>query len=80
MASKLKEYRRLYWGGVGFFGYELEVIQLLSRIEKSITPSKPSVPRTPPASKRFRELRRLEFRANYDRPSNSSGGMKMVNG
>jgi len=65
---------------VALSGYELKVIQLLSRIKKSINPSKPSVRRTPPASKRFRELRRLDFGVHYDRPSNSSGGIKMVNG
>ena len=65
---------------MAFSGYELEVIRLLSRIEKSIAPSKPSVQRTTPASRRHRELRRLEFGVNYERPINSSSGMKVVNG
>jgi len=78
VASKLKSIAGCL--RVAFSGYELEVIQLLSRIEKSFTPSKPVVQRTPPTSKRYRELRRLEFEVNYDRPSNSSCGMKMVNG
>ena len=38
VASKLKSIVGCI--GVAFSGYELEVIQLLSRIEKSITPSK----------------------------------------
>jgi len=65
---------------VAFFGYETEDIQLLSRIEKSNAPSKSSVQRTPPSSRRHRELRRLDFGINYDRPNTSSSGMTVFNG
>ena len=68
------------WIGVAFSGYEQEVIQLLSRIEKSNAPSKPSVQRTPSSSRRHRELCRLEFGVNYDRPNASFSGMKVLNG
>jgi len=72
VASKLKSIAGCI--GVAFSRYELEVIQLLSRIKKNITSSKPSVQRTSPTSRRYRELRRLEFGVNYDRPINSSSG------
>jgi len=45
---------------VAFYGYENEVINLLSRIEKNVLALKPSVQRTPPAIRRQRELRKLE--------------------
>jgi len=66
--------------GVAFSGYEQEVIQLLSRIEKCNAPSKSSVQRTSPSSRRHRELCRLEFGVNYDRPNASFSGMKVLNG
>ena len=64
--------------GVAISGYESEVTQLLSRIEKNSIGCgvpKQSVQRTPPAVRRQRELRRLEFGVNYDRANASSSGM-----
>ena len=58
-----------------FSGYESEVTQLLSRIEKNSVVPKQSVQRTPSAIRSQRELRRLEFDVNYDRASTSSSGM-----
>ena len=56
-------------------GYEHEVIHLLSRIENSNVMPKLTVQRTPPSSKRQRELRRLEFGVKYDRPCISTSGL-----
>ena len=56
-------------------GYEDVVVHLLSRIEKNIVVPKTRVQRTPLAIRRQRELRRLEFDVNYDRPGSSSSGM-----
>ena len=78
VASKLKSIAGCI--GVAFSGYELETIQLLSRIEKSIATAKPSVKRSPPSSRGVRELRRLQFGVNYERPSSSSSGLKVFNG
>ena len=78
VASKLKSI--LGCIGVAFSGYELETIQLLSRIEKSIATAKPSVKRSPPSSRGLRELRRLQFGVNYERPSSSFSGLKILNG
>jgi len=61
--------------GAAYSGYENEVINLLSRIEKNVVAPKPSVLRTPPAVRRQRELKRLKFGINYDRASSSSNGM-----
>jgi len=61
--------------GVAFSGYENEVINLLSRIEKNGVLSKTSVLRTPPAVTRQRELKRLEFGVNYERASSSNSGV-----
>jgi len=64
--------------GVTFSGYETEVTQLLSRIEKNSVGSgvpKQGVQRTPAAVRRQRELRRLEFGVNYDRATASSSRM-----
>ena len=60
--------------GVAFSGYENEVINLLSRIEKSDVLSKPSVLRTPTAFRRHKELKRLEFGVNCERAGSSSRG------
>jgi len=76
VASKLKSIAATI--GVAFSGYESEVTQLLSRIERSSVGCgvpKQSVQRTPPAVKRQRELRRLEFGVNYDRATASFSGM-----
>ena len=78
VASKLKSIAGCI--GVAFSGYEHEVIQLLSRIKTCNAPSKSSAQRTPPFSRRHRELCRLEFGVNYDRPNTSSRGMKVFNG
>ena len=78
VASKLKSIAGCI--GVALTGYEGETIQLLSRIEKSIVPVKSSVQRSPPSSRRLRELRRLEFGVNYDRSISSSSGLKVFNG
>jgi len=78
VASKLKTIVGCI--GVAFSGYERETIQLLSRIEKSIVPAKTSVQRSLPSSRRRRELHRLEFGINYDRPTTSSSGLKVFNG
>ena len=43
--------------------------QLLSRIEKKNGVAKQVPHRTPPAVRRERELRRLEFGVNYDKSS-----------
>jgi len=61
--------------GVAFSGYENEVINLLSRIEKNVVLSKPSVLRSPPVVRRQRELQRLEFGVNYERAGSSNSGM-----
>lgn len=60
--------------GVAVSGYETEVIQLLSRIERNNRVSKQSAVRTPLTTRKQRELRRLEFGVNYDRDSASSSG------
>ena len=76
VASKLKSIAATV--GVAFSGYENEVIQLLSRIEKSGFGGgvlKQSMHRSPPANRRQRELKRLEFGVNYDRINASSSGM-----
>jgi len=78
VASKLKSIARCI--GVAFSVYEMETIHVLSRIEKSIVPAKLSVQRSPPSSRRYRELRKLEFGVNYDRPITSSSGLKVFNG
>ena len=73
VASKLKSIAACI--GVAFSGYEHEVIHLLSRIEsRNVTP-KPAVQRTPPSSRRQRELRRLQFGVNYDRSCTSTSGL-----
>ena len=77
VASKLKNIAGCM--GVTFSGYELETIQLLSRIEKSLVPVKTTVQRSPPSSRSLRELRRLEFGVNYDRSSSTSSGSEMLN-
>jgi len=76
VASKLKSIAATI--GMAISGYESEATQLLSRIEKNSVRGgvrKPSVQRTPPAVRRQRELRRLEFGVNYDRATASSSGM-----
>jgi len=76
VASKLKSIAATI--GVAISGYESEVTQLLSRIEKNNVGCgvpKQSVQRTPPVVRRQRELRRLEFGVTYDRPTTSSSGM-----
>ena len=64
--------------GVAFSGYESEVTQLCSRIEKNSVVRKQSVQRTLSAISRQRELRKLEFGVNYDRASASSSGMLVL--
>ena len=61
--------------GVVFFGYEHEVINLLLRIERSNVTPKPNVQRTPPSTRRQRELQRLVFGVNYDSPCTSTSGL-----
>ena len=61
--------------GVALSGYEDEVANLLARIERNSAISKPSVLRTPPAVRRRRELKRLEFGVNYEKAGSSSSGM-----
>ena len=61
--------------GVAFDGYEDEVANLLARIERNSVSPKPSVPRTPSAVRRQRELKRLEFGVNYEKAGSSSSGM-----
>uniref|UniRef100_A0A7C8ZC57 Uncharacterized protein n=1 Tax=Opuntia streptacantha TaxID=393608 RepID=A0A7C8ZC57_OPUST len=78
VASKLKSIAVCI--GVAFSGYEMETIQLLSRIEKSSVPVKTTMQRSPPSSRRLRELRRLEFGVNYNRSSSSSSGSEVLNG
>jgi len=76
VASKLKSIAATV--GVAFSGYENEVIQLLSKIEKSSFGGgvvKQSTYRPPPANRRQRELKRLEFGVNYDWNNASSSGM-----
>ena len=73
VASKLRSIAACI--GVAFSGYEHEVIHLLARIENSNVTPKPAVQRTPPSSRRQRELKRLEFGANYDTPSTSTSGL-----
>ena len=76
VASKLRSIAATI--GVEISGYESAVTQLLSRIEKNsggCGVSKQSVHRTPPAVRRQRELKRLEFGVNYDRTNASSSGM-----
>ena len=73
VASKLKGIASYI--GVAFSGYETEVIHILSRIEKNNTLLKQNVFRTPPVTRRQRELRRLELRVNYDRANASTSGM-----
>ena len=68
VASKLKGIAATI--RVPISGYEYEVTQLLSRIEKNSAGHgvpKQSVQRTPPAVRRQRELRRFEFGVKYDR-------------
>jgi len=60
---------------VAVSGYENEVIKILSRTEKNNSLPKQSELRTPPATRRQRELWRLEYGANYDRTSTSTRGM-----
>ena len=57
---------------MAFSGYEMETIQLLSRIEKNLAPDKTIVQRSPPSSRRLRELRRFEFGVNYDSTKRAS--------
>ena len=78
VASKLKSIAGCI--GVAFTGHEMETIQLLSRIERSLTPALNSAQRSPSSSKRSRELRRLEFGVNYDRLATSTSGWKASNG
>lgn len=73
VASKLKSIAACI--GVAFSGYEHEVIHLLSRIENSSVIPKPTVQRTPPSTRRQRELKRLEFGVNYERPCTSTSGL-----
>jgi len=76
MASKLKSIAACI--GVAFSGYEHEMIHLLSRIANSNVTPKPSAQRTPPSTRRQRELRRLEFGVNYDRSCTSSSRIPYV--
>jgi len=69
VASKLKVIAGCI--GVAFPGHEMETIQLLSRIERSLVPAKTSALRSPSSSRRSRELRRIEFGVNYDRSTTS---------
>jgi len=73
VASKLKSIADCI--GVALSSYEHEVIHLLSRIESSNVTPKPPMQRTPPSSRRQRELRRLEFGVNYDRSCTSTSGL-----
>jgi len=73
VASKLKGIASCI--GVAVLGYETEVIQLLSRIERNNRLPKQNVVRMPPATRRQRELRRLEFGVNYDRANASTSVM-----
>ena len=75
VASKLKSIAACI--RVALSGYEHEVIKLLSRIESSNVMPKPAMQRTPPSSRRQRELRRLEFAINYDRPCTSTSGLML---
>ena len=72
VASKLKGIASCI--GVAVSGYETKVIQLLSRIERNNSLPKQNVVRTPLATRRQRELRRLEFGVNYDRAGASTSG------
>ena len=76
VASKLRSIAACI--GVAFSGYEHEVIQLLARIENSNVTPKPAVQRTPPSSRRQRELRRRELGVNYDRPCTSASGLMLL--
>ena len=78
VASKLRSIAGCI--GVAYSGYEMETIQLLSRIDKSFATAKSSVKRFPPSSRRLRELRRLEFGVNYERTNSTSSGLKVLNG
>jgi len=78
VASKLKVIAGCI--GVAFLGHEMETIQLLSRIERSLAPVETSAVRSPSSSRRSRELRRLEFGVNYDRLTTSSSGGKVSYG
>jgi len=78
VASKLKSIAGCI--GVAFTGHEMETIQLLSRIERSLVPALNSVQSSPSSSRRSRELRRLEFGVNYDRSATSTSGWKVSNG
>jgi len=62
-ASKMKSIASCI--GVNLSGYEKEVAQLVSRIEKKNGVVKPVPHRTPLAARKQRELRRLEFGVNY---------------
>jgi len=73
VASKLRSIADTI--GVAFSGYESEVTQLLSRIEKNSVVPKQRVKRQSSASRRQREVRRIEFGVNYDRISSSPGGL-----
>ena len=75
VASKLKSIAGCI--GMAFPGYEMETIQLLSRIKKSLVLDKTTVQRSPPSSRRLRELRKLEFCVSYDRSITSSSGLKV---
>jgi len=74
VASKLKVIAGCI--GVAFSGHEMETIQLLSRIERSLAPVETSAVRSPSSSRSSRELRRLQFGVNYDRSTSSSSGRK----
>ena len=78
VASKLKVIAGCI--GVAFSGHEMETIQLLSRIERSLAPVETSAVRSSSSSRRSRELRRLEFGVNYDRSTTSSSGRKVSYG
>jgi len=76
VASKLKSIAATI--RVAISGYESEVTQLLSRMEKNSVGCgmpKQSVQRTPTAVRRQRELRRLDFGVNYDQATASFSRM-----
>ena len=73
VASKLKGIASCI--GVAVLGYETEVIQLLSRIERNSRLPEQNVVRMPPATRRQRELRRLKFGVKYDRANASTSRM-----
>jgi len=78
VASKLKSIAGCI--ELAFSRHELETIQLLLRIEKSLVPVKTTVQRTPPSSRSLKVLRRLEFGVNYDRSSSTYSGSEVLNG